>query len=208
MVLPAQRTPRLSSLGLAIVFALFGCSDRGAKNKHKAAQPQAQPIDAAVSYDPSTFCEEVFAASAVRGIVGYEILVSKSLAGAEAAKLASMQCGYVAVDDPARIVTLRVDCIRPRSVQEQRKILSAMAREGDDYKEVEIGGGGAKLHHHRFASRFLAYSHQLLPCSITLEGENMLEDRLDGLAALVQKRLNSSNRPRPGRAPASDEPSP
>ncbi len=201
MVLPAKRKPRLSSPALAVLLALVGCSERGATNEKKAPPQPAKAIDAAVTFNPSTFCEEVFGASPVREIVGYEIVVSQAPSPADSAKRASMQCGYVAADDPSRIVTLRVDCSRERSAGEHRKILSAMAREGDDYREVDLGRGGAKLHHHRFASRFLAYSHQGLPCSITLEAENVLEDRLDGLAALVQKRLSSSNRPRATKAP-------
>ena len=71
-----------------------------------------------------------------------------------------------------------------------------MAGEEGDYEELPLGKGGARAYVPRMKSRTLSFVHGKVPCTVSIAVDFAVRDSTDRLAALVDAKLNSGNRPR------------
>lgn len=189
---------------LASGLAIAGCGDDDDGDKQAPEPVPAAVIDAAVTFDRSTFCREILPGAEVAEIAGKKMMrLPDAHTGAG---VALVQCHFTAADPDAGAtdaeeIHVLVDCRAPTTGVEQRSLVEKMGSEKDDQvRSIDIGGGGALVFHQRFRARFAAVAHAELPCAIAVESRRAVGDGDElalELVALVHERLSASNRPRP-----------
>jgi len=186
---------RAPALCLAFALACTGQS----KPEKQGEEKQVVAEDAALTFDPSTFCSEVFPRAEVEKALSLRLEAVQVAPGARAK--ATMQCTYKEARDAGAEegsqVSLSVDCSpRVRTAAKPSDLIGAMAAEGDSVEAVKLGRGGAKVYLQRFRTWFLGYTHGAVPCNLTVEHARALGDELSSLVGIANGRLTPSNRPR------------